>query len=83
MAPKMKATSSANGSAKGRATPITPIPSTNGTTTPVDKKDTSEALAALLGGGGKPDKKLYDAEQDRIKAEIDAVNVTLVRAHAG
>ncbi len=79
MAPKMKATSSANGSAKGKATPI---PSTNGTTTPVDKKDTSEALAALLGGGGKPDKKLYDAEQDRIKAEIDAVNVTLVRAQA-
>ncbi|KAL4262046.1 Nuclear segregation protein Bfr1 [Pleurotus pulmonarius] len=74
MAPKMKATSSANGSAKGKATPI---PSTNGTTTPVDKKDTSEALAALLGGGGKPDKKLYDAEQDRIKAEIDAVSVTL------
>lgn len=53
--------------------------STNGTTTPVsvsasEKKDTSE-----IPTGGKPDKKLYDAEQERIKGDIDALQVKIVR----
>ncbi|KAJ7890794.1 hypothetical protein B0H13DRAFT_1514296, partial [Mycena leptocephala] len=59
----------ANGAApKGTA------PSTNGTTTPVstvDKKDTSDATA------NRPDKKTFDAEQDKIKADIDALQVKL------
>lgn len=63
-----------NGSAvKGNAS------STSGTATPVstaEKKDTSDHLATLP--VGKPDKKIYDAEQDRIKLEIDALQVKLV-----
>ncbi|KAF5387833.1 hypothetical protein D9615_000417 [Tricholomella constricta] len=71
-AAKSKAAPATNGAAtaaaKGKAS------STNGTTTPVsttDKKDTSDALAAF--SGGKPDKKVYDAEQDKIKKEIDTL----------
>ncbi|KAJ3835573.1 hypothetical protein EV361DRAFT_845470 [Lentinula raphanica] len=69
-APKSKP---ANGSAtKGKASAVP----TNGTTTPVsvasEKKDTSEAPAA---SGGKPDKKAYDAEQERLKGEIDALQL--------
>jgi hypothetical protein len=54
-------------------------PSTSGTTTPVstsEKKDTLDHLASHA--TGKPDKKAYDAEQDRIKSEIDALQVKLV-----
>lgn len=53
--------------------------STSGTATPVstgDKKDTSDNLTSLA--AGKPDKKVYDAEQERIKLEIDALQVKLV-----
>ncbi|KAF9075789.1 hypothetical protein BDP27DRAFT_1256552 [Rhodocollybia butyracea] len=65
----------ANGSsAKGKASAA----NTNGTTTPVsvasEKKDTLEAPAV---SGGKPDKKLYDVEQDKLKTEIDALQVKL------
>lgn len=74
-AAKTKVATPTNGTApKGKAA------STNGTTTPVstaDKKDTSDALASL--SGGKPDKKLYDIEQDKIKGEIDALQVKFVR----
>ncbi|KAJ8509335.1 hypothetical protein ONZ45_g8484 [Pleurotus djamor] len=76
MAPKSKTAASSNGAPKK----ITPVPSTDGTSTPVSatgSKDTSEAVIALLTGGGKPDKKIYDAEQDRIKAEIEVLNVKL------
>ncbi|KAJ7283644.1 hypothetical protein C8J57DRAFT_1432694 [Mycena rebaudengoi] len=71
MPPKSKQTPPANGEAapKGKA------PSTNGTTTPVstaDKKDTSDVAPI-----GRPDKKVFDAEQDKIKAEIDALQVKL------
>ncbi|KAJ7904522.1 hypothetical protein B0H14DRAFT_2663240 [Mycena olivaceomarginata] len=70
MPPKSKQAAPASGAAaKGTA------PSTNGTTTPVstaDKKDTSEAPTL-----GRPDKKAFDAEQDKIKASIDALQVKL------
>ncbi|KAJ6613438.1 hypothetical protein B0H10DRAFT_1881270 [Mycena sp. CBHHK59/15] len=70
MPPKSKQAPPANGAApKGKA------PSTNGTTTPVstvDKKDTSDTSTV-----GRPDKKAFDAEQDKIKAEIDALQVKL------
>lgn len=71
-AAKSKAAPSANGAAKAKTA------SGSGTATPVstaDKKDVSDALATLA--GGKPDKKAYDAEQDKIKAEIDALQIKL------
>lgn len=71
-APKTKTSAPANGSAKGKA------PSTSGTATPVSAaadKDTSEQLAAYA--GGRPDKKIYDADQARIKTEIDALQINL------
>ncbi|KAF8897540.1 hypothetical protein BD779DRAFT_1667503 [Infundibulicybe gibba] len=75
-APKTKAVPSSNGTtSKGK----TSVASTNGTTTPVsavDKKDTSDQLQAAL-GGGRPDKKVYDVEQERIKSEIDALQAQL------
>lgn len=72
-APKTKSSAvPANGSAKGKA------PSTSGTATPISvaDKDTSEQFAAFA--GGKPDKKVYDIEQARIKTEIDALQLKLV-----
>ncbi|KAJ3736342.1 hypothetical protein DFJ43DRAFT_1051657 [Lentinula guzmanii] len=57
------------------------VATTNGTTTPVsvasEKKDTSEAPTAP---GGKPDKKAYDAEQERLKSSIDALQIKLSAA---
>lgn len=41
--------------------------------TPVD------AAEAAAYGSGKPDKALYDAEQAKIKTEIDALQVKVVR----
>jgi len=65
--PALKTKTASNGNApKGKA------PSTSGTSTPAStftEKDTSDHLAAFA--GGKPDKKLHDAEQARIKGEID------------
>ncbi|KAJ6515888.1 hypothetical protein C8R45DRAFT_957969 [Mycena sanguinolenta] len=69
MAPKSKAAPANGAAAKGSA------PSTNGTTTPVpaaNKTDTLDAPAV-----GKPDKKAFDAEQDKIKTSIDALQVKL------
>ena len=52
--------------------------SSSGTATPVSaEKDTSDVSIATL-AGGKPDKKAYDAQQDAIKKEIDALQVKLV-----
>lgn len=72
-AAKSKVAESNGSAAKGNAS------SASGTATPVstaEKKDTSDHLASLP--LGKPDKKLYDAEQDKIKSEIDALQVKLV-----
>ena len=50
----------------------------SGTSTPVSNADKKEATDALsVFASGKPDKKVYDAEQDKIKAEIDALQVKL------
>ncbi|KAF9568894.1 hypothetical protein CPC08DRAFT_702012 [Agrocybe pediades] len=68
-APKTKSASATNGSAKAKT------PSTSGTATPVADKDTSEHSTSAA--GGRPDKKAYDAEQARIKSEIDALQVKL------
>ncbi|KAF8974556.1 hypothetical protein BDZ97DRAFT_1774283 [Flammula alnicola] len=76
-APKTKTPAvKTNGASAGKA------PSTSGTATPVSstvEKDTSDQFAAFA--SGKPDKKLYDAEQTKLKAEIDALQskLTVVR----
>lgn len=72
-APKTKSAPKGNAS-KDRAA------STSGTSTPAStftEKDTSDHLAAFA--GGKPDKKLFDVEQARIKGEIDTLQAKLVR----
>jgi hypothetical protein len=53
--------------------------SSSGTATPVSSadKDTSDIGIATL-TGGRPDKKTYDAHQEQIKKEIDALQVKLV-----
>ncbi|KAF7332215.1 hypothetical protein MKEN_00102500 [Mycena kentingensis (nom. inval.)] len=53
--------------------PKAAAPSTNGTATPAEKKDTSDTPAAT----GKPDKKIFDAEQEKLKADIDALQAKL------
>lgn len=72
-APKAKAASNAEGGAKKKAT------SSSGSSTPVSsvvEKDSSDHLVAFA--GGKPDKKAHDAEQAKIKSEIDALQARLV-----
>ncbi|KAF7301699.1 hypothetical protein MIND_00735400 [Mycena indigotica] len=66
MAPKAKKSPAADVEPKGTAPP-----STNGTTTPAEKNDTSDAPT------GRPDKKVFDAEQDKLKADIDALQAKL------
>ncbi|KAJ7228653.1 hypothetical protein GGX14DRAFT_509302 [Mycena pura] len=68
MPPKSKSAPTNGAAAKGAPS------STNGTTTPastVEKKDTSDESV------GRPDKKAFDVEQDRIKLEIDALQAKL------
>ena len=50
--------------------------STSGTATPASSKDASDSL--LTSTVGKPDKKAYEADQAKIKAEIDALQAQLV-----
>ena len=49
--------------------------STSGTATPASSKDASDPLPVT---GGKPEKKAYEADQAKIKAEIDALQAQLV-----
>ncbi|KAG6814185.1 hypothetical protein H0H92_000862 [Tricholoma furcatifolium] len=67
-------TASTNGTAqKGKSSPAA-----SGTSTPVSTTDKKEALDAIPTlSGGKPDKKVYDAEQENIKKEIDALQAKL------
>ena len=57
--------------------PKSAAPST-GTSTPVTTVADSPTEAHLSYGTGKPDKALFDAEQNKIKAEIDALQLKLV-----
>ncbi|KAJ8086644.1 multicopy suppressor of BFA (Brefeldin A) [Marasmius tenuissimus] len=52
-------------STSGTATPVSTVPSEKKTDAPVPT------------AGGKPDKKVYDAEQQRLKGEIDALQLKL------
>lgn len=62
-----KAKSASSGSAPKKADP-------SPAATPQDAS--AEPVAY---GSGKPDKSLYDAEQTKIKGEIDAIQIKLVR----
>ena len=62
----------ANGSASGKKTPASTVPPS-----PVSKS--SETDRAVTHSSGRPDKNAYDAEQDRLKNEIDALQAKLVR----
>ena len=68
----------ANGAAK-RSKSATPSTTANGTpaTTAVDLPSEQNDLAVY--GSGKPDRAIYDAEQAKIQAEIDALQAKLVR----
>ncbi|KAK0453668.1 hypothetical protein EV421DRAFT_1765711 [Armillaria borealis] len=68
---KAKSSSTANGAAKAKKEPAT-----SGTAPSAEKKDTSDP-SSHAPSTGKPDKKAYEAEQDRIKGEIDALQVKL------
>ncbi|KAL1747434.1 hypothetical protein HDZ31DRAFT_80420 [Schizophyllum fasciatum] len=66
----MSASTAKTGAAKGTAS----APPTNGTTTPVPHEPPADGKAPAA---AKPDKAAYDAEQEKIKAEIDALQATL------
>ncbi|KAG6821273.1 hypothetical protein H0H93_002383 [Arthromyces matolae] len=74
-APKTKAPAAPNAAKVNKSS----SPANSGTSTPVsttEKKDVdSEAITKLV--GGKPDKKIYDAEQEKLKKEIDALQTRL------
>lgn len=58
-------------------------PSSTGTSTPVTSThvaapEHSSAFEFITYGSGKPEKAQYDAEQNKIKADIDAVQAKLV-----
>lgn len=61
--------------------PKAPSPST-GTSTPVTTASTpvtSAQIELAVYGSGRPEKAAYDAEQNKIKAEIDVLQARLVR----
>lgn len=74
--PKAKSASSNAGAIKkSKSTPT----STNGTSSPVPPAATPDTTEhAHNYGHGRPDKAIYDAEQEKIKVEIDAIQVKLV-----
>ena len=77
MAPKSKSAAT-NGAAKKPAKSATP----SGTASPATTTVEVQEISAVVYGPGKPDKTLYDAEQNKIKAEIDAVQLKLVSSPA-
>ncbi|RXW25301.1 hypothetical protein EST38_g618 [Candolleomyces aberdarensis] len=72
--PIPKTASNAGPGAKSKA-----ASSSEAATSALWEKDTSDVTIATL-AGGKPDKKAYDAQQDEIKKEIDALQVKLSAA---
>lgn len=69
---KTASTSGAGKKQKPAATPST----TNGSVTPAAPSPVPSEPTSY--GSGRPDKKIYDVEQQRIQAEIDGVQVKLV-----
>ena len=74
MAPKSKAAAT-NGASKK---PQSAAPSGTASPSPSTVEVSQEFVFATY-SSGKPDKAVYDAEQNKIKAEIDAVQAKLVR----
>lgn len=65
---------------KGHKSAATTTATAPAKTTPAGADDDREdAEAKATTGTGKPDQAAYHAEQDRIKADIDALQVKLVR----
>ena len=64
----------ANGSASGKQTPASTVPPS-----PVSKP--LETDRAVTHSSGKPDKNAYDADQEKLKSEIDALQTKLVRLY--
>ena len=83
MAPKAKATGESNGGANKAAkgsgsTPSTgKSPITSGTTTPLPKVE-EDGKAGGAGRISRPDKATYDAEQEKFKKEIEALQIKQV-----
>ncbi|CDO75614.1 hypothetical protein BN946_scf184858.g54 [Trametes cinnabarina] len=73
MAPKSKSVAANGAAAKKPAKSTTSSVTASPATTTVEVQE----FTAVVYGPGKPDKTLYDAEQNKIKAEIDAVQVKL------
>lgn len=67
----------ANGAGKK---PKVSAPST-GTSTPVTAASTTAQITLIEYGTAKPEKSAYDAEQNKIKAEIETVQARLVSPH--
>lgn len=66
-------TASANGSASGKTTQVTPAST-------VPPSPVSKSLdRAVTNSSGKPDKSVYDVEQERLRSEIEALQAKLVR----
>lgn len=79
MASSAKAKQSNGAGKKPKAAAAAP---STGTSTPVTTTSTvvtSVQIELAAYGTGKPEKSLYDAEQNKIKAEIEALQVRLVR----
>jgi hypothetical protein len=74
-APKSKSSAS-NGAAKIHSAKVTPDSTVPSSPAP-SKTDLS---GPTVTGSGKPDKAAYDAEQERIRTEIDSLQTKLVRA---
>lgn len=64
--------------ANGAGKKTKPSAPSTGTSTPVTTSTTLTSLEPVVYGSGKPDKSIYDAEQNKIKAEIDATQAKLV-----
>lgn len=79
MAPKAQKQSN-GAAAAGKLKPKVSAPS-SGTATPsaapADAVVTQAAVDQVVYGSGKPDKAVYDAEQNKVKAEIDGLQVKL------
>lgn len=75
MAPKSKPASN-NTAAKEKPSVPSPV---NGSATPVPVAAKDEATEAQSSAVSRPDRKAYDADQERIKVEIDALQAKLVR----
>ena len=83
MAPKSASASARNGSQKPKKdktdSPPKPKKDQPASSPWAAPAGTSEGTSATYAPGVRPDKRLYDEEQGKLKAEIDALQSKLVR----